>query len=529
MTSTGRYPGYRAPQGNREILCLPSATQLPTLVEQNRSRPELGKVQWFGQSLAEIATHAREELVRAAWDHSRRYANVPPPPPADAPLVVTGHQAELFHPGVWLKNFYAARVARECQGTAINLIIDSDLCRSTAIRVPSGSGNNLHIEMVPFDQALFEMPFEERHIADKSVWASFQRRVSRMLHPQIVDPIIETWWPTVVSAGEQIDNLGLALSQARHQCELNWGSGTLELPQSRICQSTAFRLFSLHLFSHAAAFRDAYNHALYDYRTAHKLANHAHPMPNLVEKDGWIEAPFWLWSADDPRRRGVFVQQTARGTSLSNLGDKQITLAHRADDAVEQLADWESRGIKLRTRALATTLFARLVLADLFIHGIGGAKYDQVTDHISELFFGFSLPPYATISGTLRLPFAPIESQSAGERELRQELRDLKFHPERHLEKMNVPPGQNGELERTITSKRQWVDTQKTPANAAVRHQAIKHANEALQPFLAARREALIQAISKARIDASNTQLRNSREYAYCLFPEPLLREFFDA
>src|SRR5690606_31457767 len=115
----------------------------------------------------------RQELVRAAWEHSQRYANVTLPPEADAPLVVTGHQAELFHPGVWLKNFYAAKVARECGGTAINLIIDSDLCRSTAIRIPSGSGNNFHSEMVPFDQALFEMPFEERHIADRSLWASF--------------------------------------------------------------------------------------------------------------------------------------------------------------------------------------------------------------------------------------------------------------------------------------------------------------------------------------------------------------------
>ena len=34
------------------------------------------------------------------------------------------------------------------------------------------------------------------------------------------------------------------------------------------------------------------------------------------------------------------------------------------------------------------TLWARLLLCDLFIHGIGGAQYDRVTDLIVENYFG---------------------------------------------------------------------------------------------------------------------------------------------
>ena len=52
-----------------------------------------------------------------------------------------------------------------------------------------------------------------------------------------------------------------------------------------------------------------------------------------------------------------------------------------------RLAELSSRGIKLRTRALTTTLFARLVLSDMFLHGIGGAKYDQVTDRDRAVVF----------------------------------------------------------------------------------------------------------------------------------------------
>ena len=70
------------------------------------------------------------------------------------------------------------------------------------------------------------------------------------------------------------------------------------------------------------------------------------------------------------------------------------------------MAELAGRGIRLRTRALITTLFARLFLGDLFLHGIGGAKYDQVTDLLVERFFGVKPPGYMTLTATLRLPIA---------------------------------------------------------------------------------------------------------------------------
>ena len=63
-------------------------------------------------------------------------------------------------------------------------------------------------------------------------------------------------------------------------------------------------------------------------------------------------------------------------------------------------------GVKIRSRALITTLWARLVLGDLFLHGIGGAKYDQVTDLLIERFFGLPAPGIMVMSATLHLPIA---------------------------------------------------------------------------------------------------------------------------
>ena len=54
-------------------------------------------------------------------------------PPTDPRglIFLAGHQPELFHPGVWFKNFALGDLARRYQATAVNLVIDSDTVKST--------------------------------------------------------------------------------------------------------------------------------------------------------------------------------------------------------------------------------------------------------------------------------------------------------------------------------------------------------------------------------------------------------------
>ena len=68
------------------------------------------------------------------------------------PLVVTGHQPELFHPGVWIKNFAAAGIAAEHRGVALNLIVDNDLPKSASIRVPRVEDGLVRTTQVDFDR-----------------------------------------------------------------------------------------------------------------------------------------------------------------------------------------------------------------------------------------------------------------------------------------------------------------------------------------------------------------------------------------
>ncbi len=527
MTPAVVKPRFRAPQGDGEVFCVPAAEELPALVTGNRQPHELAQVDWFGRSLAEIAESARQAFMAEAFAYTRQYADVSHTPNADKPLILTGHQPELFHPGVWLKNFEAARLAATCGGTAISLIIDSDLCRAPSIRVPTGTVTDLQTVMLPFDQAAAETPFEERLIADRSLWESFGTRVTQQIAPLVANPLIRDWWPRVVAASKSNEHFGQALSQSRHQLEHEWGSRSLELPQSHVCRSEGFRLFALQLLGRAAEFRASYNAALADYRVAHRLKNHAQPVPDLVANEDWVETPFWLWSTADPVRRGVFVRHVRKELEITDRNKFSCLIPSDAALVLEKLAELEAQGIKLRTRALATTLFARLLLADVFIHGIGGAKYDQVTDAICASFFGLKLPAYATISGTLRLPIAGPAPPSISVRELKQQLRAIRFHPERFVDDMQVPAAEVSHVTEAIAKKQLWIHTNKTPENAAQRHQAIVASNDELQSLLNNRQQFLEKQIVTAKLAASAESWRTSREYAYCLFPCQELQNFF--
>jgi len=70
---------------------------------------------------------AREEAVRIAREFTTSvgipHAEVPDSPEL---LVMTGHQPELYHPGIWVKDFLLQRLADETGAAAIDVVVDSD-------------------------------------------------------------------------------------------------------------------------------------------------------------------------------------------------------------------------------------------------------------------------------------------------------------------------------------------------------------------------------------------------------------------
>ena len=533
MTCLDRNVSYRAPVGDGEKLCEPPGGLLTKTVADNRQARASHDVELHGRSLTELAESARAEALEEALAYTRSYGVEVPDCDVQGPLILSGHQPQWFHPGVWLKNFAAARIAQQCGGTAIHLIIDSDLCRSPTVRVPAGTVSSPRVEYIALDRISEEVPYEQRQIVDRQQWESFGERVGEAIGSVVPAPAVRQWWPLAIERSQQTASLGLALAQSRHLVELQWQSTSLELPQSRVCQLSAFRWFAVHLLDEMSSFHTVYNEALADYRRRHRIVNRAQPAADLGESDGWLETPFWIWSTDNPRRRALYVRRQGDELQLSDRDQWQqslpISSGGSPERAVACLAEWEARGVKLRTRALMTTLFSRLLLADLFIHGIGGAKYDQVTEVLCEQFFGLTLPHSAVLSGTLRLPIEHATVEPDAQRKIAQRLRELTFHPEVHLEvpidtALNLSDRQ--QIDSLLEQKSTWVNTVKTPENAAQRHAQIHSANQQLQPWLGERRKQLELQLAETGRQMQIAEIVESREYAAWLYPVEILRKF---
>ena len=549
MGNHARPRQFQTPRDDGGKLVAPPVGACAELIDGNQQRLAACDYDVHGQTLAELAAAARRELLDEAWIYTRGYCDAGASPASGAPgsipaLVLAGHQPELFHPGVWLKNFTLDRVARGHGAVAINLLVDSDTMKASSLRVPTGTVARPRVEAVLFDQPATAMPFEERRIIDRGLFESFAERAAQKIEGLVPSQLVSDFWPDVVRRSRDTDRLGECLAQARHIWEQTWGTATLEIPQSRVCSLPAFQRFAAHLLAHLPRLWDIYNAALFEYRRANHVRSHAHPVPELAAEGEWLEAPFWIWRADDPVRRPLFVASRRDRIVLTDRAGWENSLDLSADAApdraMEQLQALARGGVRLRTRALITTMLARVLLGDLFLHGIGGAKYDQMTDVLVERFFGLQPPDYMVVSGTLRLP---IEYRRGAATELcrsRQTMRELAYHPERFVD----PPagktrcercegqsrhGETGEPGRSIESKREWIATPKTPENAPARHQAIRAANEALRPWVAERRETLGREIERLEGQARAEAILGSREYSFCLYPQDQLRDFLTA
>uniref|UniRef100_A0A7C2NYW4 Flagellar protein FliT n=1 Tax=Schlesneria paludicola TaxID=360056 RepID=A0A7C2NYW4_9PLAN len=524
---------WRAPQADRTAVIVPpwpDAASLAT-VTAGRFADLAGEVQ--GKSWVDLRTWTRSSCLAAARAYLGELGFVVEAADQSGPVIVGGHQPELFHPGVWAKNFAAHALAQRTGGIGVQLIVDNDTLPRSALRVPAGDARQPHGHWLPFDDPQPAQPWEEVRVANRSRFASFADRVREALQPWGVQPVLPDVWPAARRAAEQGLRLADCLTAARVAAERAWQAGNLELPLSWLCRQPPFLWFASAILARADEFARQHNAVLGEYRRLNRVRSRSHPVPELASEAGWTEAPFWIWRSGDTRRERLFVQRSGSEIRLRGQGEVllqvPLTAERSAESAVEALSTLATNGWRLRTRALTTTLFARLCLADLFVHGLGGAKYDEMTDALMTRFFGVEPPPFLTVTATVRLPLGPTELVSADDLgRVRHALWDLAHNPQRHLGE-NLPEGA-----RELVAERQQLVQQLLAESdrrrRSVRRQAYRrvHAiNAELAAMLDSRRRELADELSRLEQGRAANRLLLSREYSWALFPAELLRGFY--
>ena len=431
------YRRLRAPRNDGELLLEPNGPECLLLPAKNRALLATHDFDLDGESIQSLRTTARHELLAGARNYTADYAAELPSVSDHQLILMSGHQPTLFHPGVWAKNFAINRLAREVRGVAIHVIIDNDAMRENSIRIPTGSLTSPEMGTEPFDTFSEPIPFECRKTQDLSLLESFPARVHNRIKPFVDKPLVGLIWNDVMSAVRDGKPLGHSFAQARHLLEQSWGLQTLEIPLSQVCDSNAFLRFAVHLLIRGEEVLNAYNRRLAEYRSAHRLRNQAQPLPDLRRDGEWHEAPFWIWTSDDFRRRALWWRRDGEDLRLGDRNANCWTLSTPAHDpiaAIKKLSTLCKANLQIRPRALTNTMYLRLVLCDCFVHGIGGAKYDQITDLLIHDLFGILPPDPVVLSQTSLLPVAAKRTTGAELAKNKQILRSMYFHPENFLD-----------------------------------------------------------------------------------------------
>lgn len=508
----------RAPAEDGRALLEPRWDHVAEVLAQNRRSHSEISLHLAGSSIQSLCRAVRRELFQEAVAYTTHYRDVDLAgvDPDDSPLIMTGHQPELFHPGVWFKNFVLNQLAREHKAVPVHVIVDNDVGSSAAIRVPGGTADRPVTQTLEFDRPS-ALPFEERPLQDVSLYSSLGERVVGTIQSLVPDPLIAQEWAPAIQADVEEQCLGWRIARFRHRFEAKLGLQTLEIPLSRVCDHEAFRCLVAELLTRHQEIHDAYNDELTRHRQENRIRSEAHPVPNLRSEEQWLELPLWIWTEDRPLREPLFVRRMSGVTQLRAGNDTSYwTLDMSTEQVQDGLLALRDQGIKIRPRALLTTLYARLFLSDLFLHGIGGAKYDELTDQLIRRWFQVNPPQFLVATATLQLPIKHDHVLPSRISELKQELRRLYYHPEGFLEPVVL---EDDRVSTWLRQKQRWIGQEAERGARKARHDGIAEANDHLRKLVRPKHDAAEAQLAEVRQRVRHQAILESREYAFCLFP----------
>jgi len=543
---------FKVPQKDKQIFLSPSGDKIGSLLEENKKIFSQYSFTILNQPFREAREKSRKEIIKRALKFSKKYDPdiAEKINPAYQYIIQSGHQPVFFHPGIWIKNIFLNKLIKSPlldKSLGLNIILDNDICKDLNLSLPAlSSSGNLKLEKVNFLSSALtpNLPFEEYPCPSLELIIKFNRGIIHRLE------LLESENKDILnnfknfarclenssrfcSQNHKRGNLGEFLGLARRLYEQEIESAYLEIPFSKICDSDEFLSFFLEIIKNIKSFSDIYNNKLDEYRKLFKIRNRAHPSPNLMIKKNLIEIPFWIWREGDQRRK-IFILREEEGNYLYNDSYGKIFLIEK--DGVKSLFSLKTLlkkcGLKIRPKALLLTLYNRLFISDLFIHGLGGAKYDLVTDEIIREFFKVEPPHFLVISCTLYLNFK--SSPQASDLEisaLKNKIRDLGFNPERYVDELPLTKkerNQIGELAEKKTELIQKIKKTLSPIEKRKISEEIKAINNFMAEKIIPLKYELDKKIEKEEEKMKQSKVYTFREFPYCFFSAKELRNLLN-
>ncbi len=503
------------PQGHGEVLARPAYERWADLLTDNADAAAAWTFPVAGSSVGDLRLQARREALAAARTFSARLGV--PVMRAEAPelIVMTGHQPELYHPGVWAKDFLLQRLADETGAAAVDLVVDSDafgavevvspclrpgVSRCRAYLALGGEGGCYACTPVPSEQDVLAFCEAGDDALSTLPALAVRRHFARFCQ-------------YLKGARGDARDLAELVTFARRRYEASAGTTYLELPVTAESRTSSFATFFADVALRAEEFAEAHNEELAEYRTRNRLRGKARPFPDLGREAGLVELPFWHVAHE---RRAVWARLGDRVDVLAG-GDVLLTLPTDPREAARAVAE---ASLPLAPRAVTLTMFNRMFVADLFIHGTGGARYDFVTDAVARRFYGVEPPAYAVTSMTMYLPLGVHAVTPAEVKAAEQKLNRVSHNPDQLLDDWHFDdPAERREAYLLAAEKASLTEAIDAPgAGKKALGTRIRELNERMAVLLRPYADQLVGELESLRSQVEAADIMTDRTYPFCFW-----------
>ncbi len=404
-------------------------------------------------------------------------------------VMACGHQPWPFHPGIWAKFWTIRWLAQQHGAMPVGFIQDhapaSDLVwpelhdtglRYSPLREDARPLRDLQPEAFPLNQAW------EAGLA-----------LLRSLDLEARIPILDQGMKGLATALRNASTLDRALVQAFRAHagfqDIRW------IRLQEVLNTESYRVYLKRVLSDPVHLKETYNHILRAYRRERRIRTRAQPFPDLQQREGEVEVPFW-WLGSAGRQR-VWMRED--GLLHAGDGTELGTVA-----TVMPLD-------RLVPRAVPLMWITRYHLSDVFLHGLGGYAYDEVTDRLVETLWQRPRKPRRAVTlslGLTREDPASLEAEAAA---LTQELNHLPHRAETVLPEDHPLRKEKAKL----------VQAFQTPdADRAALHRALKALQARLQtlPEVQRYRKSLETRRERLWMQIRRIRARTDRAYPFVFY-----------
>lgn len=430
----------------------PPFSQWKLLLEDNIASIAAGPAVVGGISRAE----AKREIIEHSLEFTRtlfrtaKSAAIPLEDRVDihdggSPCVMTGHQAVVYHPGLSYKEQLLNEFAASVGATPVSITIDTDEERGGHITWPLISAGELVVREGSISGSSASLLIGQTVAPSNEVRGLFAEMCADLAQSGLSEEAHRAH-----IAGQRYAALaGLPLVEAHSIVRRSFsGYAHLELPLSRVCALPAAQKFLNNLIADAECFAGSYNRCLDSYRQSHNIKNAANPFPNMRISEDSIELPLWTLKSQE----------------------RQPFWRSRSNQAVPTAGDI------IIPKGSIVTLFLRGFCSELFIHGLGGGKYDRFVDELAEAYLSLQLPAFVVASRT-RYVVPDRVRELQGQLELRHRLKEMISHTEKFLGCGHFSGNEEGELRTMVASRKKLLERLGAVVSTAERSEVAHELN----------------------------------------------------